>query len=1096
MKVIRHILLASALVSALCSCVKEDLNIIEGTETTSEDGKISLDGALYLPYSQDKGDWVMTKAATMGEEIPTVKHLYLAVFSAGDILYEIVKAKPGTQSHPTAEDAGFNCGSESEKYLTPFHVEGLTSVSSGDRYIQFIATTKPVPEFETMEMNLMDEGTFVRTLVTTDAGLAYWGRRHFGAITETTDMKGIKMIRNFAKVKVDVAEGVTNFKVVAFKVFNTPVYGTMAPFNTNTDDYQTVDGELQINFNRFADYESAAAQTNPYTWLTESNMYTGFMPPVIQYNSLSSYYSPSGDTMDANNLWIEADGSDYLYECSYRPEENPFIILKGRFVPDGQTVSDTSPIYYYKADFVYKDTATNDNKYYNILRNFCYTLHITGVSGKGSTTVYDAVNSIALNNFEGSTMAQELTNIANDNSRLYVSKTDVLLTSGTSFTMYVKSRTGADFSTDDNGTITASIREATSGNKIVASDSDIVIAGSDFGSGTYSDWRKVTVTVANAANLQQGEVWKQPIVFKNGDGLTRTVNLTLRRPMTLTVDMQDVVAGTKNTECELQFSIPAGLTEFRFPMYFYIEQEENNLYPKALADGAYEALTVETGTTKIPDNGSKNTYYYRRTLTWEEYISSLHPADINGIKTFSCYFKSLVDASATTVWVIPAEENNYYYPYDDTENEYTNKDAFLNNKIAGKVTFPYYGLQLQPGGSATVAANTNSDATIEYSSSNVAVATVNASGVVTAVGAGTATITASVAETGSYTAASASYTVTVSNDPLCHLNMKWKYEPVYVVRNGSSVHSPIIEATVDSGYTVTVAYSTSSTDGGAVTTDETNAETNGYVTTTGSAIGTVTVTATATVRDAGNNVVLTRDMSYDIEVVALHPESGTIYHSETFMTPTFGDYTVIREEVTDGATYNQGSSILGLFHQYTTSYGESRQVWFPYYNPSTGRSYGAAASGYGAIEAPTTSEVNGQTVTDYHQQELASICQLASKNIDLSCSAGATVTFYHAGNTFYTRAAAGSFPDPDDVAAAQQHMKDDCHVYFSNDGGSTWTEQTVKHWPSGAGYVYIKTAIDIPAAYCTSQFRIMFEYTSSNTRAGTWEVEKLVIKEN
>ena len=252
--------------------------MIEGMTEATDGDKITLDGTLYLPYAQDKGDW-MTKAATMGEETPTVKHLYLAVFSAGDILYEIVKAKPGTQSHPTAEDAGFNCGSEAEQYLTPFHVEGLTSVSSGDRYIHFIATTKPVPEFETMEMNLMDEGTFVRTLVTTDAGLAYWGRRHFGAITETTNMKGIKMIRNFAKVKVDVAEGVNNFKVVAFKVFNTPVYGTMAPFNTNTDDYQTVDGELQINFNRFADYESAAGQTNPYTWLTETNMYHGFMPP-------------------------------------------------------------------------------------------------------------------------------------------------------------------------------------------------------------------------------------------------------------------------------------------------------------------------------------------------------------------------------------------------------------------------------------------------------------------------------------------------------------------------------------------------------------------------------------------------------------------------------------------------------------------------------------------------------------------------------------------------------------------------------------------------------------------------------------------------
>ena len=92
---------------------------------------------------------------------------------------------------------------------------------------------------------------------------------------------------------------------------------------------------------------------------------------------------------------------------------------------------------------------------------------------------------------------------------------------------------------------------------ISIAESDTVIDG--------EAWRKVTITVANAASLQPGEVWKQPIVFKNGDELTRTVNFTLRRPMTLTVDMQDVVDGVKDTQCELKFSIPSGLTIYRFP---------------------------------------------------------------------------------------------------------------------------------------------------------------------------------------------------------------------------------------------------------------------------------------------------------------------------------------------------------------------------------------------------------------------------------------------------------------------------------------------------------------------------------------------------
>ena len=661
-KISSYLIIIASLVLLAPSCVKENLREVESV-AKNEDGKISLDGTLYLPFAQDQGDWISTKGAKMGEEAPTVKFLYLAVFSAGDILYEIVKAKPGTQSHPTAEEAGFNCGTEAEHYLTKFHVDGLTKVSSGDRYIQFIATTQAIPEFEHMEMNLMDEGTFVRTLVTTDAGLAYWGRRHFGSITETTNMRDIKMIRNFSKVKVELAGDVTNFRILGFKVFNTPVYGTIAPFNTNTEDYQWVDGQLQINFNRFANYELAAEQDGPYSWLTNTDMYYGFMPPVVEYNLWSNYYSSDGsDTMDANDLWIDPAEADYLYECSYRPDQNPFIILKAQLNESGAWHT-----YYYKADFVYKDrfedpdthqmVGTGDNIYYNILRNFCYTLNITGVNGKGSTSVYDAVNSIALNNFEGSTMAQELTNIANDDSRLYVSKTDILITFGTSFTMYVRSGTGTNFATDDNSSITAEIRDATSGNNIVTSAGKISIAGNNVtGSGTYSGWREVTITNVNPESLQPGEVWKQPIVFKNGSGLTRTVNLTLRRPFSLSVDAQDYVVPVKGTEVTVDFNVPAGLTIARFPLYFYIEQEENTMYPKPLAPGADETLTVENGPSLIPGH-TKNNYYYRRSINWDEYTST--PTDINGIKTFRSYFLTMVEESATTVWVVAAPENDF-----------------------------------------------------------------------------------------------------------------------------------------------------------------------------------------------------------------------------------------------------------------------------------------------------------------------------------------------------------------------------------------------------------------------------------------------------
>ena len=1057
-KIFIYLSIIASLVLLAPSCVKENLREVNNAPK-NEDGKISLDGTLVLPFSQDQGDWNSTKAATMGEETPTVKFLYLAVFSAGDILCEIVKAKPGTQSHPTAEEAGFNCGSEAEHYITKFHVDNLTSVPSGDRYIQYIATTRAVPEFESMEMNLMDEATFVRTLVTTNAGLAYWGRRKFSSITPTTNMKGIQMIRNFAKVRVKVKEDVTNFEILAFKVMNTPVYGTIAPFNPNSKDYDTgQNGEVILNFNRFADYTTASGLDNPYTYLTVSNKYSGFMPPIVNYNSWDSYYSSDGtDTMDANNLWIDPSEADYLYECSYRPDQNPFIIIKARLNEGG-----TWNTYYYKADFVYKDTDTGDNVYYNILRNFCYTLNITGVDGKGSNSVYDAVNSIALNNFLGSTMAQELTNIANDDSRLYVSQTDILITFGTSFKMYVKSGTGANFATPDNGSITAEIRDATSGSNIVASASNISIAGGDVtGSGTYSGWREVTITNVNPESLQPGEVWKQPIVFKNGAGLTRTVNLTLRRPFSLSVDAQDYVVPVKGTEVTVDFNVPAGLTIARFPLYFYIEQEENTLYPKPLAPGADETLTVENGPSLIPGH-TKNNYYYRRSINWDEYTST--PTDINGIKTFRSYFLTMVEESATTVWVVASPENDFYYPVDATNNS-TNRDTFANIREEGNLYFSYYGMQLKVGQSAQNKATSNASAPIVYTSSDPSVATVDENGVVRGISVGTATITASADEYRNYTAADpVFYTVEVTENEISELAVKWKTEPVFVVKVGSDVQTQG-EFTVDSEYPGTPVASYTSADTGIATVSS-----NGTV--HGVSAGYVLITYSVTAPEGNGYAGATQSVSYEIQVTANKAASGTIHHEETFLENNMGDYYIVREVITDGETWQTGTDRTADFVRLTW-FNDGRcyrHMWYPYYNPGTNQSYGVAQSAWGAIEEPTDrwNVSESKWETDYHNRRFAGYAMISSKDIDLSCSAGATITFYHAGNYF-------SDPAHTDARA---NMRADAHMLFSKDGGQTWSAPVNINYPPGTNWIYIKAQAQIPSDYLVSNFRVAFECES------------------
>lgn len=1083
MKKIRHIFLLGLACLTLPACIQEILPLESAPEVP--DGKVVIEGSLIIPAVEDSG--LLTKAFGEPDVVP-VQRLYVAVFDDSDILYEVAAAEPGSLAD---HDVAFTCGDESSGYLTPFYVK-LTEETQDVRYIHFIAVSEPNDVLERAvrgNFDAVDEAAFVQKLVTSGGDIAYWGRRQVTSITRymSTYFQGIQMIRNFAKVKVSLAQGVNNFTLLGFRVFDAPDRGAIAPFNNSTSDYSTSgSGLVQINFNRFANYSQAAnlAEQNnhtPYTFLTRDDGYHGYMPLDYQYDPLSTSYGI--DTDPGDDFWVQPAAADYLYECSYRPDRNPFIILKGIY--GGQT-------YYYKADFVYENQDAHVTEYYDILRNFQYTFNITSVSGKGSDHVYDAVNSIALNNLQGSTLARSLTSIASDNSQLFVSTTQKLITSGTTFTMYVKSVTAEGNEPDDTEEVTAEVLTSSGGGSILTSE--VSISSSPETTGPYASWHKVTFGVTDAETLKPGEVWKQSIVFKNPSGLVRILDLTLRRPLAMKVDVTDFVPNAQDSPCEVKMSIPAGIADFNFPLYFYIEQEENTLYPEALAAGSTAALNVESGRTKIPGNGTGNTYYYRRAITWDEYRAAT--TDVNGIKTFTSRFKSLKAASATTVWVIPAEENDYFKVFDDVENLYTNQDSFVNNKFTPTVTFPYYGLQLPVTTqvwnsttssydnvpvSAIVAASTDSDGAITYTSSNTNVATVDASGKVTTTGTGTTTITATASATDSYATASANYTLqVVAANESCGLELNWKPEPPHVLEVGKPSVNVQAAVTVVQGYdpsNVTVAYSIDSSTPASVVT---LTQQQGVAVITAANAGTVRLKATATAAAAGGKAATARSIYFDIQVVSAggHPEPGSLYHSETFLGPTLGDYTILDEVVTDGATYDVGTNKTTDFNRLTTfNVGtgyDPRHVWYAYYNKSSMTGFGAAASGYGAIEEPT-SYYNPDTdkwTTDYHNKNYASHTRLASKTIDLSASSGATLIFEHAGNYFYNNV------DRRDIANAETIMRGDAKVFISKNGGSSWEEATVTHYPSGDSWVFERASVNIPSDYLVSSFRLLFDYKS------------------
>ena len=160
---------------------------------------------------------------------------------------------------------------------------------------------------------------------------------------------------------------------------------------------------------------------------------------------------------------------------------------------------------------------------------------------------------------------------------------------------------------------------------------------------------------------------------------------------------------------------------------------------------------------------------------------------------------------------------------------------------------------------------------------------------------------------------------------------------------------------------------------------------------------------------------------------------------------------------TDDITDSQTAALEGLFDSQGDFVIEDKQlpdeltyIW------TWSGSYGMKASAY----------LNN---TNY-----ASESWLISPVIDLSQLTSATLTFQQAGNFF-------------------SDMQADCSVLVSTDR-QNWEPLTVEGWPEGSSWTFYDSTADLSAYAGQSQVYIAFRYTSSDMKAGTWEVRNVVVE--
>lgn len=535
---------------------------------------------------------------------------------------------------------------------------------------------------------------------------AYWRRLEFptGYCTQVTNSetnrpewiinddlknkligKNIKLVRNFAKVVVgSVAE---NFVLEGFQLINTPMKGTMVPYSATNR-----------LFPEFLD-----ANDKPLAYEDVAKYYSGISPAgTLLDNQVTS---EDGPTID-NQYLTELNGTmwlpqQYMYERPFNSISRTFIIVKGSYRKGESS--------YYKLDIGKANLGTNGNDgdgifhYYGILRNFNYSIRITGVQTDGYKTSGAAAVGTVYNNISFDVDTDELKNMSDGQDIIRVNTTTAVITEDNySFEFQYAYKNNIRTNGGEYDYKKATLIDFEPGNVIEKIEPTGVILDGD-----KAQWYTAKITCKNPTNVTQTQSF---VVVNTETGLGRTINLVSHKKWELEnlrefariwenypstykdlntynpntneknphIVASGAVAGVADdtyeglcgTEAGSQFTIffdiPDNIPEVLFPLEFTIESNLQGLENEPMG-----TIVVTSGPSLFPENNGYNRIQYVKSVTWTEYNSPLRmdmrddngtaigdPADGPVIHRIRCRFRTIETvADGTEVTVAIANEN-------------------------------------------------------------------------------------------------------------------------------------------------------------------------------------------------------------------------------------------------------------------------------------------------------------------------------------------------------------------------------------------------------------------------------------------------------
>lgn len=472
-----------------------------------------------------------------------------------------------------------------------------------------------------LDARYASEAVVFSNLSVRDNSQAYWGRVEFpnGYGTVDKDMKpqltdeakqkltGVNVLRNFAKVSVEVATAATsNFQLTGFELVNVPTSGTVAPYNSGRQEFPRMFDDAGTMLGYLAVAGNGSGQQG----------YSGIMPANCGFRNLEENFSPVAD--GGRPAWSTRDA--YLYEHPFESTRRTYVILRGNYRP---TTTDAWQTCYYKIDLVRLNEESGMTEYYDILRNYDFHINVTGVSAPGASTASEAISGVSYNNISADVDARDMLQISDGANIVEVSKTNIIFTNTTPVEFLYRYSPVGGFSSE-----TTNAKLHTNG--LNAGDVIASVTAPE----VYTDadgvvWVKRVIT---PKPIPEAGTREQSFYVVDADGLGREIRLVAHVPY----DYSDieVYPGSENDRptsaagqgtvsplsgqpFTVYFNLPAGMPEAMFPLTFILESNRQNMENNPIG-----TLVVTSGQTGFPTTEVYEVprIKYRKTVSYAEYL--------------------------------------------------------------------------------------------------------------------------------------------------------------------------------------------------------------------------------------------------------------------------------------------------------------------------------------------------------------------------------------------------------------------------------------------------------------------------------------------